>query len=563
MCRGQKCPLLFFIFFLFLSFFTSAEEISDFWDIAPAETIADVLLAKMNTEEKISQLFLVGYDDSTADPAIISWIKRYGLGGVKIFGRNAEEIEPLIKAIEQYQKTALTRRFGIPLFIATDQEGGWVRHIKGDTVMTPGNMAIGATELPYEAYITGLYINRELAVLGINMNFAPTVDVYINPEAHVIGPRAFSSDAALTAKLSLAFMHGSLEAGVIPVAKHFPGHGNAKGDSHNELPTIEDDIDTLWERDWLPYRLMIPDGLPAIMVGHLNFPKITENSTPTTLSPIIIKLLREKLGFSGLVLTDDLYMNGARAVGEDMPQIVVDAIKAGNNMLLLSDAPAPGDKIWNAVIKEYNKNPDFKKQVDYSVKKILLTKLAFIKKKNKTELLPNREEAARILPDKEAEEAFTQQALRSVTIIKNADIPYTSDNKEKILITGQYTRYINAGKKFFPSAETFYFSYLPFYFASSKVKTWLKNNSKYYDKIIFCLMNPNSLEVLKELEEYREKIIVISTLTPVYLEQVPWVKTAIAVYGTTDANFEAGFLTLTGKIEAEGKLPVRLYNKEK
>ncbi len=125
------------------------------------------------------------------------------------------------------------------------------------------------------------------------MNFAPTVDVYANPDAHVIGPRAFSSDPVLTGILGIAYFKGMVEAGVIPTAKHFPGHGNADIDSHGALPILYDSLETLWKRDLVPYRLLISENIPAILSGHLSFPRITGNKQPSSLSPFFgIELLR-------------------------------------------------------------------------------------------------------------------------------------------------------------------------------------------------------------------------------------------------------------------------------
>ena len=170
------------------------------------------------------------------------------------------------------QRSAADTRLGIPLFIATDQEGGWVRHVKSKTSITPGNMAIGASGLPYDAYWSGYYIGQELKSIGINMNFAPTVDVYSNIDAHVIGPRAFSQDPLETAQLALAYFKGMEETGVVSTAKHFPGHGNAAEDSHGILPRIDISFDTLWERELLPYRYLIDRDLPTVMSGHLSLP---------------------------------------------------------------------------------------------------------------------------------------------------------------------------------------------------------------------------------------------------------------------------------------------------
>ncbi|MCK4517042.1 MAG: glycoside hydrolase family 3 protein, partial [Spirochaetaceae bacterium] len=243
----------------------------------------------MPDEDIIGQTFMVGWVGQAPSPEVIEWIVERNLGGVKIFGWNGADLVALAGAIGTMQELAGNHRFSIPLLTATDQEGGWVRHIKGNddlsTTITPGNMAIGATDLPYDAYRSAYYIGLELRALGVNMNFAPTVDVYVNPDAHVIGPRAFSNDPVLTGLLGVAYFHGLEETRVISTAKHFPGHGNASGDSHGMLPVIEDSFDVLWERDLLPYRFLVSEGLPAVLSGHLSFPNVTGDGRPASLSP--------------------------------------------------------------------------------------------------------------------------------------------------------------------------------------------------------------------------------------------------------------------------------------
>ncbi|AEJ61671.1 glycoside hydrolase family 3 domain protein [Spirochaeta thermophila DSM 6578] len=551
MSRGGHAPLL----LLLLPWMLPAGPAS-FWDLTEEEIPS--FLEAMSDEETISQVFLIGYDGETPDPRILQWIGRYNLGGIKIFGRNAERLLPVVRSVAAYQEKALAHRSGIPLLVATDQEGGWVRHIKGETVETPGNMAIGATRLPYEAYQTGLLIGKELRALGITMNFAPTVDVYVNPEAHVIGPRSFGSDPRLVATLALSFYHGSLDAGVIPVAKHFPGHGNARGDSHGELPVVEDDLATLWERDWLPYRILIREGLPAVMVGHLNFPLLSKNDLPATLSSHVISLLREKLDFQGLVITDDLYMMGARVAGEDIPHIVVEALSAGNDMVLLSRPPHPGDPVWEAVLSRYRNDPEFRKRIQTSVRRILTLKIRYLKAMGPKGLIPSEETLREAFPDEETAEAFGEQALRAVTMVRSGKVPLSPGGDARVLLVGQHTRFLSIGKEYFPHADTFQFSYLPFYFASEQVKARLSRLVQQYDLVIYCLMNPNSLEVLASLEEWGPRIAVLSTLTPVYLAEVPWVDTAVAVYGTSEECYRGGFLALMGKLTPTGTLPISL-----
>lgn len=161
----------------------------DFWDEVPDEELAAELVAAMDDQELLGQVLLLGYQGSSPSREFLRLINYRKTGGVKIFGWNVKDLPSLARAVARMQQASQENRFRIPLLMVTDQEGGWVRHVRFGTSETPGNLALGATDLPQDAFLTGYYIGLELKALGINMNFAPTVDIYTNPEAHIIGPR--------------------------------------------------------------------------------------------------------------------------------------------------------------------------------------------------------------------------------------------------------------------------------------------------------------------------------------------------------------------------------------
>jgi beta-N-acetylhexosaminidase len=388
-----------------------------FWADGSDDEIIAALLDSMTDEELVSQVFMLGWESEGPEGPIMDWISQRGLGGVKIFGWNGNSVLTLADTLSTMQLAALERSTGIPLFTATDQEGGWVRHIKDTTSITPGNMAIGASALPMDSYLSGYYIGQQLRAIGVNMNFAPTVDVYVNNEAHVIGPRAFSADPLETSLLGLAFFQGMQQAGVISTAKHFPGHGNALGDSHGYLPVIEDDFETVWERDLLPYRMMIPEGLPAVLSGHLNFPNITGNDRPASLSPFFKQeVLRGRLNFQGLVITDDLYMGGAMNYGDrsswGMDRIVLEALRAGNDMVMLSQTPELNDQIWNLVLDTYRGDEGFAARIREAVGRILKVKLLYLKPEWRVPLTVDPAQVYGDIEDFAGRPFFQEQAAR-------------------------------------------------------------------------------------------------------------------------------------------------------
>lgn len=535
-----------------------------FWADEDDSTVIETILNTMTDEQMLSQVFLIGWESEDASGPIMDWIRQRGLGGVKIFGWNGNNVGRLAEALSTMQASALGGPFGIPLFTATDQEGGWVRHIKDVTSITPGNMAIGASALPMDSYLSGYFIGQQLRAIGVNMNFAPTVDVYVNSQAHVIGPRAFSSDPLQSALLGLSFFQGMQQAAVIATAKHFPGHGNALGDSHGYMPVIEDDFDTVWQRDLLPYRMMIPEGLPAILSGHLNFPNITGDDKPASLSPYFKQeILHERLKFEGIVVTDDLYMGGAVNYGDrqgwSMDTIVLEALKAGNDMIMLSDTPALNDRIWTTSLTEMQENPEFHARVREAVSRILRVKLRFLKPEWRVPLTTDPNQVYEDISEFSGQPFFQEQAARGVTLIRDLGIPFIPHEDERVLLAGQDRDFLRQGQIAYPGAATYFFSYTPFYDADPQVISTLHRLAGNYDKVIVNLANPNSLEVIKGLEEYGDKIIVFSSLTPVYLEDLPWVNSAIAVYGWGEESFEAGFAALKGAIPFRGSLPVLLH----
>ena len=167
-----------------------------FWDDIPNEQLAQTIVDQMTDEELYSQILMFGWAGEEPEKLLYDWVDR-GLGSVKVFGWNTNDIHLVAKSISSLQTSAQGNRFKIPLFVATDQEGGSIRHVKGDTMITPGNMAIGAAGYPTDSWYSAYYISREIKALGINMNFAPTVDLFTNHESTIIGTRSFGDDPPL------------------------------------------------------------------------------------------------------------------------------------------------------------------------------------------------------------------------------------------------------------------------------------------------------------------------------------------------------------------------------
>jgi len=547
---------------------TSLPANPGFWDRRPNEEVVELLLQEMRDEELLGQVFMLGYRGTEPDAEMMAWIGRSSLGGVKIFSRNVDTLEALQRSILEMQRRSLESRFQIPLLIATDQEGGWVRHIKAETSTTPGNLALGASGLPLDAFMTGYYIGRELSALGINMNFAPTIDIYSNPDAAVIGPRAFSSDPGVTTLLALAYFKGMASSGVVATAKHFPGHGQAATDSHGTLPVVQTTLKDLWDRELLPYRILIQEGLPAVMSGHLAYPRILGDLTPASRSRYFAtELLRQRLGFEGVLVTDDLEMNGAISGGLDSVEAGRLCLEAGSDLILISHTRRVQEKAWDALLTAMAEDPAFRQRVREAARRVLILKLRTFKEASvlppaaetigPEKILPGLPTPAD-LPIEGAAGFFRQSALRSVTLIDRGILPYTPAPEERILLIGQFSTFLTAGQERYPRADSLYFPYAPFYFSLPEQRARIGAAADKYDTLIFCLANYNSLEILQSLKDLGKQIIVVSALTPVYLREADWVESSLAVYGTDYNSFAAGFAVLRGDYSPEGDLPIDL-----
>ncbi len=535
----------------------SAAGALGFFDPGPAAALASSISDAMTDDELLGQVFFLGYQGVGPSPEIKRWISEHHIGGVKLFPRNVSDLTLLAGDINLMQGLAAQGRFHIPLFVATDQEGGWVRQIKDETSVSAGNLALGAIGAPQDSYLTGYYLGKELAALGINMDFAPTADVYSNPEASVIGPRSFGSDPSETSLLSAAFARGMQKAGVITTAKHFPGHGSADKDSHGRLPRIDVSLSQLLDRDLVPYRILISEGIPAIMTGHLAFPKILGNLTPASLSPFFLQsVLRDRLGFKGIIITDDMEMDGVLTGGLDTPRACRRALEAGNDMVLISHTPATQARTWNELIQVIHQDPAFKAAVKGSVRRILETKLRFFRDGDAPRAVdPSLVKS--LVPAPGAKSFFMQSAARAVTVLSSAQIPFRPARDRRILLAGQFPDFLTEGLRRFPHAQTFLFPFMPFYVARPEDRAAMRARAREFDTVVFCLANFNSLDVLKELKGMAKSVIVISALSPVYLDELPWVETAVAVFGDGKDSFRAGFAALAGDYVPTGTLPVR------
>lgn len=336
-------------------------------------------LNAMSLEEKIGQMLIVSYRSSEADENLINILNDVKPGGFILFSENFESYEQTKKFVDDVNSTS-----DIPMFISVDQEGGMVQRLKQLTdqkvTVIPSMYELGLTNDEELAYDVGRVMGEELRVFDINMDFAPVLDIYSNPNNTVIGTRAFGTTSDTVSKMALSFSKGLESTGIISVYKHFPGHGDTDEDSHYTLPVVTKTKEELLDLELKPFMKAIDEGADVIMIGHLAVPSITGDDTPASLSKeVITDLLKEELGFDGLVITDALNM-GALTNNYTKKEIYINAINAGVDILLM----ASPSKEAVQIIKEAIVNGDItEEQINTSVEKILRLKYEKLPKENK------------------------------------------------------------------------------------------------------------------------------------------------------------------------------------
>jgi beta-N-acetylhexosaminidase len=276
------------------------------------------------------QLLMVGIPGPRVDAVARELVRDLRVGGVILFARNIESPEQVWELTRDLQREALAAT-GRPLLLAVDQEGGRVQRLKAPFTLIPAARDLGATSTPAEVERLARQVARELALVGLNVNLAPVLDVARSP-ACPQWDRAYSSDPEIAASYAVAAIRGYLSGGIIPVAKHFPGLGDTLVDSHEILPLAQSG-DPQREVDLLPFRQAVAAGVPMVMTAHLAVPEW--EARPATLSPVALQVwLRRRLGFDGVIITDDLEMGGISA-SRAAPQGAREALAAGADLLLI------------------------------------------------------------------------------------------------------------------------------------------------------------------------------------------------------------------------------------
>jgi len=289
------------------------------------------MLINSDLKKILGQLFLIGFDGTSLPDEVINMLEQGNVAGVILFKRNMVSVEQVAELNKQIY-SACNNNAVYP-FIAVDQEGGRVSRIPEPFLQCGPFSKLGKTKSKKLACKLGCAIGKELLALGFNLNFAPVLDVATNPINPVIGDRALSNDVAVVSELGCAFAEGLENSGIIACGKHFPGHGDTTQDSHYALPILQHDIARLEAIELKPFVAAITKQISALMTAHVIYTELDTQNPATLSKQIVTQILRKKLGFNGVIFSDDLEM-AAVAAFNDPGEIAVKALVAGVDVLL-------------------------------------------------------------------------------------------------------------------------------------------------------------------------------------------------------------------------------------
>jgi len=338
----------------------------------------ETMLSQMSLDEKIGQLLMIGMPGPQLDDITLRRIEQLGIGGIILLDSNVTSPEQ-VRALTQALQTKAQQTTGIPLFIGWNYEGGDIIRRQAGMTLFPSSMALGAATPAANLFAVGTAVGTEMRDLGVNMNFAPVLDVNSNPDNPVIGLRSFADDPEKVAILGEQYIAGLQSVGIIAVAKHFPGHGDVDTDSHVSLPVVTAPRTLLETRELLPYQSAIEAHVGGIMIGHLSVPALSESdpNRPASLSAdIVTKLLRQTMGFDAVIMTDDLGM-GAIINSYSPANAAVAAIQAGNDLLLSVNSESYPELFHQAIKQAVNAGQISESQINDSVRRILRLKQSY------------------------------------------------------------------------------------------------------------------------------------------------------------------------------------------
>lgn len=530
-------------------------------DIVNMNRVVDSLMNKMTLKEKIAQLYVLSTSSRQSDKnkkKMERYIKREGIGGIIIM---YDDLEPSVEYINRLKSLSK-----YPMIFSIDAEWGLAMRYN-EVITFPRQGQLGALPCDSLIYEMGLAIGKQALRMGMEINFAPSVDVNNNLNNPVIHTRSFGSDKELVAEYAIAYMKGMQDAGILTSAKHFPGHGDTDSDSHHRLPVISHDRERLNEIELYPFRRLIEEGVDMVMVGHLDIPTLDPSGRPSSISKrIITDLLREEMGYEGIIVTDALNMKGVTS-GFDLERIPLEAFTAGVDMILMPDDVSKSIRLIRKAIRR-GEIPI--SRLDESCRRILEAKY-------KVGLLPDNRhyiDPENLLEDMNSAEnieIMEKIAEESITLIHSRDEFNPSSDLDKTIA------YIGLGLESFPEEAGFDFYTLD-KDADQKAINDLFLKLSDFDTILFGIHNTNQAParqfgvIDKQMKAFSEifqknresetpKTMIMAYFgSPYALKQIEIEQYDIFLlgYAPTDYNLKAVLKIIRGEIPVKGKLSIEL-----
>jgi beta-N-acetylhexosaminidase len=333
------------------------------------QTISEVI-SEMSLEDKIGQMILAGISGTTMDTNAKKLISQFHVGGIIFYKNNFETPEQTVQLVNQLKAGNSSN---LPLFLGIDQEGGRVTRLPGGLVNFPPNNQIGKVNNPEFSYKVGTHLGLELKEFGLNLDFAPVLDINSNPNNPVIGDRSFGNNSEIVSTLGIQTMKGIQSQNVIPTIKHFPGHGDTSIDSHLELPIVDKSLKELKELELIPFERAIDHGADVVMVAHILLSELDKTNPASMSKAVMTDLLRKQLSFKGVIITDDMTM-GAITEHFDIGKAAVESVKAGSDIILVGHDYNNVVKITSSLITAVENGEISEQRLNGSIERIIQLK---------------------------------------------------------------------------------------------------------------------------------------------------------------------------------------------
>ncbi|MFS0688646.1 beta-N-acetylhexosaminidase [Sporosarcina sp. 179-K 8C2 HS] len=519
----------------------------------------------MKLQQKVGRLLIAGFKGIKMSEEIKHLIHTYHIGGIILFGRNIGTPEEILALTNSLQEEARKAGYETPLLICIDQENGVVRRLGEGTTIIPGAMLLGATYDPKNARKAGFMTGKELKALGINWNLAPVVDINNNPKNPVIGVRSFGEKPADVAEMAKHSILGMQEAGVMTTLKHFPGHGDTSVDSHLDLPVIDHNLDRLHAVELIPFKECMAAGADAVMSAHVYFPALEDKeNVPATLShSVITGLLREELGFDGVITTDCMEMDAiAKRIGT--VEGCVRAVEAGVDFVMVSHLHDLQEQAILRLAEAVESGRISEQQIEESIERI--EKLS--RKYTSWKEIDANNKVAEFVGSRKHHDEMKEIYKHGVTEVKGPGIPIAAEDRVLLVHPKNEYAMMVEDKRYATLTMAEQLEKIHGNVTSMEIdketpdEVDMTELAGQYDHIVVLTLNADKHEnqrlLVNEILASGKPVDVIAVRSPYDAAYFPKANRVICTYEFTESVFEVVAAYLIGKTSITGRLPVSI-----